>query len=102
MLDTHGQDVRWPMNVSKQEAAIDEVCFLIRVSRRQNVNLSEREFRIMPPRDGEKVFGTFVAHNPLGIGHATHKSRSRTNSAAQIQRQVHASRFCALQKTLGR
>ena len=101
MPDTRGQDVGRPMNVGEQEAAIDQVCFPIRVSRRQNVDLSKSEFRIMTSRDGEKVFGTVIARSPPGIRHVTHKCRSGTNSAAQVQRQFHLCRLCALQKTPG-
>ena len=99
MLDTRGWDVRWPVNVGKQEAAIDQVCFPIRVCRRQNVDVSKREFGILAARHGEKVSGTFVAHNPRCICHVAHQRRA--NGAAQIQRQLHPARLCALQETPG-
>ena len=74
MLDTRGQDVRWPVKVGKQEAAIDQVCFPIRICRRQNVDVSKREFGTGGAQWRESS-GTFVAHNPRCIRYITHQSR---------------------------
>src|SRR5262249_35121425 len=101
MLDTRGQDIRWSVNMGEQEAAIDQICIPIRIFRRQNLDVSKSELRIPASRDGEKVSGTFVARNARCIRHVTHKSRRRTNAAAQIERQFHQARLCALKKTPG-
>src|SRR5690348_8120825 len=101
MLDTRLQDVCRTMNVSEQEAAIDQVSFPIRVCRGENVDVSKREIRIPAPRDGAKLSGTFVAHDTRRFRHVTHQSGGRANAAAEIQRQLHAARHCAFEKTPG-
>jgi hypothetical protein len=69
VCDTRGQDVRGPMNVSEEEAAIDQVCPSIRVFRRQNVDVSKRELGVLAARDREKGSRPFEPQSASNDAH---------------------------------